>query len=187
MSKYKTTLNEILKHNHCGQDPDSTEGWKKLLKFLDKTEADDEPLGIEAILESNGFDDALLALKTLPEDQKNDVRLLACDFAERALKYTKDPRPAEAIRVARAYARGEATAEELNKAKVAAAEAAREASRAAEFWAAAYAAAYAAEAADAAARAAAYAAASWVAYAAGDEEQEAQLQIFRRWLNHEQV
>ena len=73
------------------------------------------------------------------------LREFACWCAERALKRAKvtDPRSWEAIRVARAFARGEATAEQLRDARNAA-----------------YAAAYAADAADAAAYAAAYAAAA---------------------------
>ena len=38
-----TTLRKILEHEPCGQDGDE-KGWGKLLKFLGKTEPDDEPL-----------------------------------------------------------------------------------------------------------------------------------------------
>ena len=48
-----TTLNRIREHHPC------EEGWKKLLRHLGKTSADDEPLPFSIILESNGFDDAL--------------------------------------------------------------------------------------------------------------------------------
>jgi len=72
-----------------------------------------------------------------------ELRLFACECAERALSRIEnpDPRSVEAIRVARLYANGEATKDELAAAYAAAA--------------AAYAVAYAA-AADAAAAAAAY-------------------------------
>jgi hypothetical protein len=52
-----TTLNEIRAHDPC------REGWGKLLKHLGKTKADDEPLPLLTILESNGLDDALWCLR----------------------------------------------------------------------------------------------------------------------------
>ena len=48
-----TTLNEIREHSPC------RDGWEKLLAHLGKTKADDEPLELLTILESNGLDDAL--------------------------------------------------------------------------------------------------------------------------------
>ena len=55
----QTTLNKIKQHNPC------TEGWAKLLSYLNKTEADDEPLELTTILESNGIEDALWALRAV--------------------------------------------------------------------------------------------------------------------------
>lgn len=52
-----TTLNRIKSFCPCA------EGWKKLLKHLNKTDADDEPLEYKAILESNGLYDAVWALR----------------------------------------------------------------------------------------------------------------------------
>lgn len=52
-----TTLNEIRAHAPC------KEGWEKLLAHLGKTKADDEPLALLTIIESNGFDDALWCLR----------------------------------------------------------------------------------------------------------------------------
>jgi hypothetical protein len=52
-----TTLNEIRAHSPC------TGGWEKLLRRLGKTQADDEPLPLLTILESNGLDDALWCLR----------------------------------------------------------------------------------------------------------------------------
>jgi hypothetical protein len=102
-----TTLNEIRKHRPCES------GWTKLLSHLGKTKADDEPLPLLTILESNSLDDVLWCLRVLGPEHAGSVRLLACDFAETALKYTTDPRPAQAVEVARRYARNEATDEEL--------------------------------------------------------------------------
>lgn len=75
---YTTTLNAIRAYHPC------SDGWQKLLRYLGKTKADDETLPILTILESNGLDDALWALQALPPEHDNAVRLLACDFAERA-------------------------------------------------------------------------------------------------------
>ncbi len=52
-----TTLNEIRAHAPC------KEGWEKLLSHLGKTKADDEPIALLTILESNGLDDALWCLR----------------------------------------------------------------------------------------------------------------------------
>ena len=52
-----TTLNHIREHSPC------TDGWRKLLKHLGKTEADDDPLAYSTILESNGLDDVLWCLR----------------------------------------------------------------------------------------------------------------------------
>ena len=49
----KTTLNKIRKHSPCA------DGWQKLLTSLGKTKADDEPLSLLTILDSNGLDDAI--------------------------------------------------------------------------------------------------------------------------------
>ena len=59
-----TTLNRIRAANPC------REGWAKLLSSLGKTKADDAPLDLLAILDSNGFDDALWVLSyALPDDR----------------------------------------------------------------------------------------------------------------------
>jgi hypothetical protein len=52
-----TTLNEIRAHDPC------KDGWQKLLAHLGKTKADDEPLHLLTILDSNGLDDALWCLR----------------------------------------------------------------------------------------------------------------------------
>ncbi len=52
-----TTLNEIHACKPC------EDGWQKLLKHLGKTKADDDPLEILTVLESNGLDDALWCLR----------------------------------------------------------------------------------------------------------------------------
>jgi hypothetical protein len=52
-----TTLNKIRAYSPCGG------GWGKLLRHLGKTQADDEPLALVTILDSNGLDDALWCLR----------------------------------------------------------------------------------------------------------------------------
>jgi hypothetical protein len=109
----------------------------------------------------------LIARTTLNQDDPR-LRLMACDFAEAALIYVPvgEDRPRQAIEVARRFAAGDATREELSAAwdaagaaaRAAAGDAARAAARAAA-WAAAW------DAAGDAARAAAWAAAG---DAAGD-------------------
>ena len=49
----KTTLNKIRAESPCAS------GWAALLVHLGKTKADDEPVSIVTILESNGLYDAL--------------------------------------------------------------------------------------------------------------------------------
>ena len=58
-----TTLNEIRAHAPC------RDGWEELLKHLGKTRADDEPLHLLTILESNGFDDATWCLRAASLDR----------------------------------------------------------------------------------------------------------------------
>jgi len=128
----KTTLNRIKEHSPC------SEGWSKLLTYLNKTEADDEPLDLLTILESNGVEDCLWAFKCT--DNHNSIyRHIAADFAESVLHiyesdYPNDNRPRLAIQAARDYADGKIYDAASNAAKAAA----RAASNAA--WAASWAA-----------------------------------------------
>lgn len=112
-----TTLNKIKQHNPC---PD---GWDKLLKFLNKTEADDEPLNLLTILESNGAHDCVWAFRTT--ENCPVYRLIAADFAGSVLhifeeKYPDDNRPRLAIQSARDYANVLISEEKLDAAWAAA-------------------------------------------------------------------
>ena len=114
----KTTLNKIKAAKAC------EERYKVLLTALGKTEADDEPLPIKQILETNGLDDALWALQTV-EGKDRELRLFACDCAEMVLPiferhYPDDKRPRNSIEVARRFAEGKATDEERAAARAAA-------------------------------------------------------------------
>ena len=76
-----TTLNKIREHRPC-QD-----GWPKLLKNLGKTVADDEPVALTTILDSNGLDDALWCLRAV-DGHDREIRLfaVACVAAETKLR-----------------------------------------------------------------------------------------------------
>ena len=119
-----TTLNKIRAHKPC------TEGWTKLLRNLGKTKADDEPLAITTILDSNGLDDALWCLRAVDGHQR-EMRLFAVDCARSVQHLMKDPRSIAAIDVAERHAEGMATDAELDAACDAAWAAARAAARAA--------------------------------------------------------
>ena len=106
----KTTLDEIRKHNPCAG------GWEKLLKYLGKTKADDEPLAITTILDSNGLQDALWCLRAV-EGYDREIRLYAVWCARQVQHLLKDQRSIDAIDVAEKYANGQATQDELDAAR----------------------------------------------------------------------
>ena len=120
-----TTLNKIRAFQPC------EEGWKKLLKHLNKTKADDEQLSIITILDSNGLSDALWYLRAV-EGYDSEIRLFAVWCARRVQHMMTDPRSIAAIDVAERYAFGQATDDDLRKARDAAEDAAEDAARAAQ-------------------------------------------------------
>ena len=153
------------------------ESYHKMAKALGNVDkyGRDTPIGLDKVLEVCGLDDALWCLRIVIESADKEIRLFACDCAERALplfekKYPDDKRPRIAIETARRFALGEASKQEL-----AAAGGARAAARGAA-WAAAWA------AAGDAARGAAWAAARGAACPA---EREWQTQRFMQLLNNE--
>jgi len=175
----QTTLNKIRAHSPCN------EGWEKLLKNLGKTKADDEPLSLLTILDSNGLDDALWCMRAI-EGRDKEIRLYAVWCARQVQHLMTDARSLAALDVTERYANGEATEEELAEAGAAAwaaarAAAARDAARGSAAWGAARAAAWGAArdvargAAWDAARAAARDAALDAARAAALDAQEARL------------
>ena len=174
----KTTLNKIRACGPCRS------GWEKLLRNLGKTSADDEPLAITTILDSNGLDDALWCLCAVDGHQK-EMRLFAVECARAVQHLMNDPRSVAALDVAERYANGNATDAELSAARGAASAAASAAARgaasaAARGAASAAASAAARDAASAAARGAASAAASAAAGdAAGDAARAAQADMLR--------
>jgi hypothetical protein len=118
----KTTLNKIRKHGPC------SEGWSKLLAHLGKTKADDEPLSIATIVESNGLDDALWCLRAVDGFDK-EIRLYAVWCARQVQHLMTDPRSLAVLDVVEAYAYGNATDKDLAEARNAARDAAMAAAR----------------------------------------------------------
>jgi hypothetical protein len=156
-----TTLNEIRAHSPC------TGGWEKLLRRLGKTQADDEPLPLLTILESNGLDDALWCLRAESLDRLSRHFQAWC--AEQVLHIFEAERPNDVrIRDRIAMLRNDDATEAERDAAWAAAQAAAQAAARAAARAAAWDAAWAAARAAAwdAARAAAWAAAWDAAWAA---------------------
>ena len=164
-----TTLNKIRAHHPCH------DGWAKLLRHLGKTKADDEPLALVTILQSNGFADALWCLRAC-DGIDREARLYAVWCARQVQHIMTDRRSLAALDVAEGYANGRATKNELAAAR-AAAGAAAEAAAGDAAEAAAMAAARAA--AEAAAEAAAWAAAWDAARAAARAAQAARfIEVF---------
>ena len=114
----KTTLNKIREHIPCH------EGWAKLLRNLGKTKADDEPLPITTILDSNGLDDALWCLRAVDGYQR-EMRLYAVDCARSVRHLMTDKRSIAALDVAERHSYGLATDLELAAARASAWAAAR--------------------------------------------------------------
>lgn len=167
-----TTLNKIREHSPCAN------GWTKLLKHLGKTTGDDVPLPMTTILDANGIDDAIWALRTLTGHDR-DIRLFAVGCARHVQHLMTDPRSLAALDVAERYANGGASESDLTTARDAATAAYAATSTTAYAAAAAATTAYAAYAA---AYAAAYDAAtststSTTAYAAATREK--QVALFR--------
>ena len=131
----KTTLNKIRAHSPC------KDGWEQLLKHLGKTKADDEPLLITTILDSNGLDDALWCFRAI-EGRDKEIRLYAVWCARQVQHLMTDARSLAALDVTERYANGEATEEELDAARDAAWAATRDAARGSGAWGAARAAAW---------------------------------------------
>lgn len=83
-----TTLNRIRAAKPCES------GWRKLLAHLGKTQADDEPLDLLTILDSNGLDDALWVLSfAMPDDRL--ARHFQAWCAEQVLHLFEADRPSD--------------------------------------------------------------------------------------------
>jgi len=101
-----TTLNQIREKSPC------TDGWEKLLKSLNKTEADDEPLSLITVLDSNGLDDAVWCLESV-KGQDRQIILYSVWCARQVQHLMMDKRSLDALDVAERYANGLANKKEL--------------------------------------------------------------------------
>jgi hypothetical protein len=108
-----TTLNKIRENQPC------TDGWEKLLRTLGKTKADDEPLSLITVLDSNGLDDALWCLRAVDGYEK-EMRLYAFWCARQVQHLMTNQRSLDALDVAERFAHGKATKDELAAARAAA-------------------------------------------------------------------
>lgn len=108
-----TTLNAI----NIGQMPAG--GGARLLASLGKTAPDDEPLPLVTILDSNGMEDALWALRTVTGEDAR-IRRYAVWCARQVQHLMADSRSVDALDVAERYADGLATDDELQTAGLAA-------------------------------------------------------------------
>lgn len=115
-----TTLERIRAESPCA------EGWSKLLAYLDKTKADNEPLPLSVVLESNGLDDTLWCFRAV-EGLDREQRLFAVWCARQVEHLMFDRRSLEALAMAERYANGLASVEELDAAHAAANAAAKSA------------------------------------------------------------
>jgi hypothetical protein len=86
--------------------------WKKLLRGLGKTKADEDPLDLYKVLEINGFDFALRCLRGVDGHDK-EIRLFAVWCAKQVFNLMKDQRSVQALRIARIFAMGKYTDEHL--------------------------------------------------------------------------
>jgi len=109
----KTTLAKIRKESPC---PD---GWQKLLRHLGKTGADDEPLSLEVVLDSNGVRDAIWCLRAV-DGCAREKRLFAVWCARQVQHYMRDKRCTKTLDVVDRYANGDATLEDIDAARDAA-------------------------------------------------------------------
>ena len=112
-----TTLNKIRDQGPC------TDGWELLLRHLGKTKADDEPLSLLTVLDSNGLDDTLWCLRAV-DGFDSEMRLYAVWCARQVQHLMTDPRSLAALDVAERHALGKADDDELEAARAAAAAAA---------------------------------------------------------------
>jgi hypothetical protein len=119
MKKWYTTLKQIDKHTER-EEYYFKRFWETLLKGLNKTKADDEPLHILKILDIVGWDDATLVLECF-EGVDKELTLFAVELARERVDVFDDEaekqKCLDVLSVAERYAYGNATKEELASAR----------------------------------------------------------------------
>lgn len=123
-----TNLSLLRQHSACAR------GMRTLKASLPSDQSPEALISLEHIMQSNGLDHALWALRATTTPSSKLAARIAIAMAYEALpifesQYAEDKRPRRALEVATAYLDGKATRDELNAAR--AAEAAARAARAA--------------------------------------------------------
>ena len=117
-----TTTFKLLRGHHACKDRYA------VLRESLRGRGDDEPITMIEILDSNGLDDALWALRAVPDEQADErdrlARLFACWCVRQIWHLLTDDRSRTAVEVAERYAVGDATRDALNDAASYAADAA---------------------------------------------------------------
>lgn len=180
MTTYITTLNAIRMACPC------KDGWEKLLSHLGKTKADDEPLPLLTILDSNGLDDALWVLSRAMQPEHDRLsRHFQAWCAEQVLRLYEAKHPGDTrIRNQIAMLRNDAATPDERTVALDAAGAAARAAAGDAAWCAAWAAARSNVwgASESAAGAAAWGAKRGARVAARVAAEDAQEQQFRKML-----
>ena len=127
MTIYEVTLKDLRQAKACiagynkvvcslqGQPfTDKHRDMKSYIRFAYK-----EPISLSFILENNGFNDALWALRCI-KDADRDIRLFSVWCARQVQHLMIDSRSTNALDVAERFANGKATKEELEAARDAA-------------------------------------------------------------------
>ena len=97
-----TTLNDIWDCGPC--EP----GWDTLLKYLNKTALDDEPLPLSVIIDSNGLSHAIWCLQAV-QGTDRDARLFAVWCAKQSQHLLTHAWSRQAINMAERFATGGAS------------------------------------------------------------------------------
>ena len=137
MAIYEVTLKDLRQAKACIADynkvvcslqgqsiTDKHRDMKSYIRFAYK-----EPISLSFILENNGLNDALWALRCI-KDADRDIRLFSVWCARQVQHLMRDSRSTNALDVVERFANGKATKEELEAACAAAYAAARAAARA---------------------------------------------------------
>lgn len=106
-----TTLNKIRRHHPC------EDGWEKLLRHLGKTAADDEPLSIMTVLESNGIEDTIWCLRAVDgHDRERQLFAVRC---VRRFQRILSVESIKALNVAEMFSKGLVDQDRLDEARLA--------------------------------------------------------------------
>lgn len=115
-----TTLYRLRKYNACNEPRGDEPGrYDHLVAALGPGYGDRKPINLLTILEHNGVDDMLWALRTVPQNCNRVARLMAAAFAWEVLpifeaQYPQDKRARHMIAVACRYARGKVIQKEFS-------------------------------------------------------------------------